>query len=327
MPAGAVRRLDLFVLLFVSGSAALLAPAAAASDLVLTPCGMRPRECVREAPQHAVVRASGGDGFVVEHADGRLERVDVPDRCHAFMAEEHERLSRVREEAPGKGEEVEEEAGAIPNGWIESAGVYRMDPEVTIQSFTGKWTVPPAPTAPHKPETLYYFIGLEDRTQGKLTTIHQPVLTWGDQTEGGQFDNQWHLWSWTCCPKNLTWHSPDIAGFAPGETLFGRIEKQSADTWLIDGAWREKDGSWRNTTLVSQVGGFNYNYADVTLEVYNVTSCAQMSQGSVTFSELALTLSDRSEWKPPMWYVTGQPTNCDVNMKILNQTTMAISSN
>ena len=46
--------------------------------------------------------------------------------------------------------------------------------------------------------------------QGKLTTTHQPVLTWGDETEGGQFPGQWHLWSWTCCPKNLTWHSPDI---------------------------------------------------------------------------------------------------------------------
>ena len=34
---------------------------------------------------------------------------------------------------------------------------------------------------------------------GKLTTIHQPVLTWGDQTEGGQYNNSWHLWSWTCC--------------------------------------------------------------------------------------------------------------------------------
>lgn len=308
-------------------SAAMLAPAMAAeaasppadSDLLLTPCGIRPRECVREAPHNSVVRESG-DGFVVDGGDGLLERVEVPARCHAFMAEEHERLLRAKE-APG------EEAGAIPNGWIESAGVYRMDPEVTIQSFTGKWTVPPAPTSPHKPETLYYFIGLEDRTQGKLTTIHQPVLTWGDQTEGGQFDNQWHLWSWTCCPKNLTWHSPDIAGFAPGETLFGRIEKQSADTWLIDGAWREKNGTWHNTTLVSAVGGFNYNYADVTLEVYNVTSCAQMSQGSVAFSELALTLSDRSEWKPPMWYVTGQPTNCDVKMTIFNQTTMAITSN
>ena len=44
---------------------------------------------------------------------------------------------------------------------------------------------------------------------GSLTSIHQPVLTWGDQTEGGLYEG-WHLWSWTCCPKNLTWHSPGL---------------------------------------------------------------------------------------------------------------------
>ena len=52
-----------------------------------------------------------------------------------------------------------------------------------LNKFTGKWNVPAAPDAPQKPETLYYFIGLEDRTQGKLTSINQPVLTWGDETE------------------------------------------------------------------------------------------------------------------------------------------------
>ena len=238
--------------LAVAVSATVLTFALASDDLILTPCGMRPRECVREAPHGSVVRASE-DGFVIDRGDRvGLERVEVPERCHAFMGEENARLLR-RAKTQG-------DAGAVPDGWIKSAGVYRMDPEITIQSFSAKWTVPPAPSAPQKPETLYYFIGLEDRTQGKLTTIHQPVLTWGDQTEGGKFDDQWHLWSWTCCPKNLTWHSPDIAGFMPGETLYGRIDKQSADTWRIDGAWQEKNGSWRNTTLVSEVGSFNYNY-------------------------------------------------------------------
>ena len=32
-------------------------------------------------------------------------------------------------------------------------------------------------------------------------------------------------------------------------------------------------GGWKNTTLISQVGDYNYNYADVTLEAYNLTSC------------------------------------------------------
>jgi hypothetical protein len=223
---------------------------------------------------------------------------------------------------------AEQVGAAVPDGWIESAGVYQMDPTPAhrIQKFSGQWTVPPAPASPQRPETLYYFIGLEDRTQGKLTTIHQPVLTWGDETEGGQYPNKWHLWSWTCCPKNLTWHSKDIAGFGPGDTIFGTIEKLGDATWRVDGAFKDTAGVFHNTTLTSRVGTFNYNYADVTLEVYNVSSCNQMSQGSAAFSQLDLALSDGSAWVPPMWYTSGLPNSCRTEMHIHDSKTMTIST-
>jgi len=64
------------------------------------------------------------------------------------------------------------------------------------------------------------------------------------------YDNAWHLWSWTCCPGNLTWHSPDIAGFLPGEVIYGSIERLDSITWKIDSAWND-GGVWKNTTLIS----------------------------------------------------------------------------
>jgi hypothetical protein len=252
--------------------------------------------------------------FEITTQDGTSQFVKVPDVCHKFMQ--------------GVADAVEtdaiEQLTTVPDGWIKSAGVYQMDPSALITKFTGQYTVPAPPTAPQKPESLYYFIGLEDRTQGKLTSIHQPVLTWGDQTEGGQFDNQWHLWSWTCCPKNLTWHSPDIAGFKSGDTIYAEIEKVSVATWRINGAFKDTSGTWQNTTLVSQVGAYNFNYADVTLEVYNITTCSQMSPGTLDFTNLALETGKGTPWVPPMWYITGQPSACDVKMKIVSPTEMTI---
>lgn len=51
----------------------------------------------------------------------------------------------------------------------------------------------------------------------------------------------------------------------PGDKIYGSIEKTALATWRIDGAFKATDGTWQNTTLVSEVGAFNYNYADVTL--------------------------------------------------------------
>jgi len=283
----------------------------ASASLISTPCGMRPSECVREAPHLSHITfapSTSPHDFIVQHSNNTLEYVTVPQTCHEFFAAAAAAAATTTTAA--------QHLGNIPNGWIESAGVYQMDPDNQIHSFDAKWTVPPKPTKPQKPETLYYFIGLEDRTQGKLTTIHQPVLTWGDQTEGGLYDDEWHLWSWTCCPKNLTWHSPDIAGFQPGDEIYGDITKISSATWKINGGFKSANGTWHNTTLTSEVGSYNYNYADVTLEVYNLTSCDQMVHGNVEFSDLHLTTEDGKDWVPSMWYPTGFPSNCKTTLEI-----------
>ena len=89
---------------------------------------------------------------------GLRKVVQVPSHCHEV----------------GKDENL----NSIPDGWISNAGVYYYGarPGSFLTSFTASWTVPAKPLHPKSPnETVYYFIGLEDRTQGKLTTILQPV--------------------------------------------------------------------------------------------------------------------------------------------------------
>lgn len=124
--------------------------------------------------------------------------------------------------------------------------------------------------------------------------------------------------------KNITWHSKDINGFLPGETIYGTITKTSDATWVVDSAFmNHSTGTFVNTTLRSQVGDFVFNYADVTLEVYNVSSCDELAMGPVPFSHLSLSLTDGSKWVPPMWYTNGQP-GCKGGVKVQNSTNILI---
>lgn len=290
----------------------LAAVATTATPLALrsTPYGARPRNCIFKVPSGSIVRDLPGRAFSVQPPHAEAYYVEVPKECDEFAAQTWEQLPR---------------AGVIPDGWINNAGAYYTAPgdNTHLNKFTGKWNVPAAPVSPKKPETLYWFIGLEDRSQGSLTSILQPVLTWGDETEGGV--GGWHLWSWACCPKNVSWHSEDINGFKTGDTIYGSIEKVSDSTWVIDSAFQDSGSIWHNTTLKAQVGNFDYNYADVTLEVYNVTGCEQIAQGAVSFRDLKLSLNTGGGWKPATWYTNGMETGCQANTKIIDVASIDIS--
>jgi hypothetical protein len=74
-----------------------------------------------ETPAGAELRFGGADSdFVLD--DGQTVRsVNVPSVCHDFMAlwDSHVQAQRL-------------ESSAVPDGWIESAGVYQMDPSQLI---------------------------------------------------------------------------------------------------------------------------------------------------------------------------------------------------
>lgn len=292
---------------------------AVSADLRRTPFGLRPAECVMQAPHGSVISGPHDNGaLLLLHSPGADPvTVEVPESCHVYEA------LRLEAEA-----EKLAETAAIPDGYFTTAGAFYTEYTINMREmnkFTGQFTVPPAPPTPQQPETVYYFIGLQDRSMGKLTSIHQPVLTWGDETEGGI--GGWHLWSWTCCPGNVTWHSEDIHGFAPGDTVYGAIEKVADATWQIDSAVQDAGGSWHNTSLTSQVGNYNFNYADVALEVYNVTNCDQLPHGTSSFTNLEITLSDGSSWMPTQWYVSGSSSECEVKTTIHDIHNMDMSTN
>ena len=123
-------------------TALILAQLLPASSVIPTPCGPRPVECVREAPHRSHITFSTPTephDFNIHHHNGTLERFTVPQSCHDYFATMTSPPTGPTLNNPPNGS-----FRSVPNGWIESAGVYRMDPTSTIHSFDAQWTVPPA---------------------------------------------------------------------------------------------------------------------------------------------------------------------------------------
>jgi len=106
---------------------------------------------------------------------------------------------------------------------------------------------------------FFYFIGMQDNNYAAVNII-QPVLTWGNELFNGV--KGWNLASWDCCPSNITTKSCTITGFGAGDQIRGTLQRQDDSTWVID-ATIVKSGA--NTTLVSHVGTYLYDWSDVTL--------------------------------------------------------------
>jgi hypothetical protein len=278
----------------------------------LTPYGLRPASCVLELPAGASFEEVAGGVKIVTEIDGvRTEKIfTAPPECH----QDHI-VERYNEMQHGKGK-GKGHAEAFPiNGWLDNAGWYPPSCENQLDSFVSTYTIPGNPTTVTN-QVLFYFIGMQDNNNPAALNIIQPVLTWGNGLNG------WNAASWCCCPSNITVQSKSIPNLQAGWQLVGTIKRQDADTWMID---TKVVNNGQNTTLYAQVGGYNYNWADVTLEVYNVVNCNQFAVGPMTFS--GLTLKDQQQQTlTPSWTITGT-TDCNGKEVQVNATAITITHN
>jgi len=190
----------------------------------------------------------------------------------------------------------------VPDGWLDNAGAYPLGQAGNISQFTGLYTVPGDP-ASNSGQVLFYFIGMQDNNYAAVNIV-QPVLTCGNGVNG------WNLASWDCCPKNITIQSKTITGFGAGDQIKGTLKRQSDSTWIIDSTI-VKSGA--NTTLISHVGDYLYDWSDVTLEVYGVDTCPQFAKGPMQFTDLQL-LGPTGQVLKPTWSLTGA-TGCSGSIK------------
>jgi hypothetical protein len=279
------------------------------ANQVITPFGIRPKECVLELPSGAKF-VEHHDGVEVELPTGEKYIHPVPAVCHQDnIVEKYMKRKLQAEHQPiGVGSDF-----APINGWLDYAGWYPPSTENNLDSFVSTYTVPGNPPS-DSGQVLFYFIGMQNNAYPSAVNILQPVLTWGNGIKG------WNLASWCCCPKNITVQSKSITGFGAGDTIKGTIKRQSSVSWMIDSTI-VKSGA--NTTLYPQVGSYLYDWADVTLEVYSLSACNQFAAGPMTFSGLVLK-DQQQDTLAPVWKLTG-PTQCNGNIKIVDAQTQTIT--
>jgi hypothetical protein len=256
---------------------------------VLTSFGERPAECVLELPSGSTVTPNGNELLIkipaTESHDEFLTSYVAPAVCS-------EDMDYIREKNILRKGDPE-----ATNGWLDYVGWYPPSGESNLKQFTSTYVTPNDPSNTNGNEVLFYFIGMQDNDSPNAVNIIQPVLTWGNGY------NQWYVKSWACCPSNITVSSPPIFGLKAGSTLQGVISRESDSTWKIDSIF-----NGQHTTLNAQVGDYIYNWADITLEVYNVNGCTDLAKGKAYFNDLNLQDS-QGQTLNPAWKPTG-PTLC-----------------
>jgi len=267
------------------------------AELVATPHGYRPKECVVEIPDGATFEESEG-GLTIE-VDGQKQFTSVPSSCHTD--EVALKMAHRRNIA------LSSSSNASVGQWMDNAGyTYRSG----YSKFSGNYNIPTDPKN-GRGQILYYFIGLEN-TGGGPVNILQPVLGW----KGGE----WTLASWACCPSNISTTSHEIRGLKAGQTVEGNMVRTGDSTWKIDSTI-----NGQTTTLQPRVGSYNYIWADVTLEIYSINSCDQYSNGKIHFTDMKLTGSGGESVTPKWTQPSG--TECQGKVDILDTTRIDIYHN
>jgi len=257
------------------------------SDYVLTPYGYRLRQCVLEVPSGSFVAPDGNGKLRIErpsHGSTVVKSFETPAEC----GDDLQRLYNERQMR----KRIESTSPFPINGWLDYGGWYPPTGQSNLQKYTSTYTIPNNPTSAST-QTLFYFIGMQDNSEPSYLNIIQPVLTWGNGNPN------WYVQSWACCPNNITVSSPPINGLKPGMTMNGLINRISADVWDIDSEF-----GGQHTTLMAQVGDMLYNWAAVTLEVYNVYSCPQFATGKFTSASMKL-YDNFNQVLSPSWTFTG----------------------
>jgi len=288
-------------------SALLFASVVSAENLVITPYGKRVRECVLEVESGSHIYESGENLRITQEQNGVVlssYEVVVPQICHTDGFVEKQKRMMAEKRRAQKYTNLGE--SPVPDGWLDNAGAYPLGQSGNISKFIGNYIVPGDPASDNG-QVLFYFIGMQDNNYAAVNIL-QPVLTWGNGVKG------WNLASWDWCPKNITVQSKTITGFGAGDTIKCTIQRQDDSTWIIDSTIAK---SGANTTLVSHVGTYLYDWADVTLEVYSTATCSEFAKGPMEFQDLYL-YGATNNVLSPSWSLTGA-TGCSGSIKFDGQ--------
>jgi len=186
-----------FIQLVVLG---ILLCSSSLAELVLTPGGYMPEECVHEVPNGATLLERGGDTLEVITLEG--EQLSFP-VCR------------------GRG-------GIKDSGW----NTYVTSEGVDFSSFSCEWKVPAEPIE-YNDQTLYFFSSFMDILQNEII---QPVIQYGPSPAGG--GPFWGIASWWVNSTDNALYSPLIT-IDTGNQILGTISINAQSNWIITGVVNE----------------------------------------------------------------------------------------
>ena len=271
----------------------------AQSSLVPTPFGVRPSECVLQVPSGSRVDEDiRTNDLIISHPTLGTWRHTPNSICsEQAYAPKPRRPQHLRQKNDCQNKPCT--CDRLPcNNWIDNAG-WMMDPYNKGPFIGGFSTIMSVPGTPPSggSQTIFYFPGAEN-TNGTPRggqpapsgrAILQPVLTYGPNTNclgsKPKSETGWCISSWYCCPKNISVHSPYLGNVKPSDDWLGFFNLTSRNTFETVSR-NVKTGE--ETKLSCPKQGRDFNWADITLEIYAVDSCSALPQGKMTFSNLSI---------------------------------------
>jgi len=276
------------------------------AEFKLTPFGWRPANCVKEVPSGTTLKEVE-KGVFAHHPDGTVVFHPSEKNCGEVQLE----FAKTRWQRALKRQNLRANPPTSPgytSGWLDNAGYF---PPSEVDKFTGFYTIPSNPPQSSE-QVLFYFIGTENLKSSSQVSILQPVLTWGNGQTG------WNMASWNCCPGNQTWHSNSLLNLKAGGNVYGEIDT-SGSSWTITSTY-----NGQNVVLTVPTISRDFNWVDVTLETYDITSCEQFPSSAETFYNMSLTLSGGTK-STPVWAPWSEPTECSGSLTVVSPSEIKIS--
>ena len=281
-------------------------------DIVRTPFGDKPVECVLEVPHGARVEdhPDGTAAVLVTLLDGSSFRHESPPICKMHAVAEAGMDGATTSDMSCN--EPPCTCTSLPcNNWIDNAG--SMNTERLIGGMSAVYVTPETPTSTTDNQTLFYFIGAENtngfpRSGNPVPSgraILQPVLTFDPSAWCNVSETGWCFASWYCCPQDLVVHSAYLQDVRPHDQFLGsfNLSDNGQSFTILSRNLRTKE----ETNLACPRQDRNFNWADITQEVYDIGSCGDFAVGKMWFQNV--TLWD-VQWTPmnPTWlFTSGKP--------------------
>lgn len=191
------------------------------------------------------------------------------------------------------------------NGWVTFASWYNPYRRA-VAYFSTDWNVPYPPSA-YSGQTLFQFNSIEPAS---YTAILQPVLQYGPSAAGG--GKYWSVASWYVTGNQA--YFTTLVPVTTNQFLGGQIsliaKKRSVCSYTCD--FYGINGTSLTISNIPELV-----WCTETLEVYNVTQCAEFP--SMAYSEMyGINIVLRNGTAPSMnWAVTNAQTNCGTQTTVV----------